>query len=129
MTKAILHISLEIPSQNATGVGRDWRVRARNIKKLRTLWCSWGRFAMRDAGLPLATGPRSMHVIAYRKMRCADIANLIGGFKACCDGLVDAGILIDDRDSKARITYEQNVASKSPTKTPHTVLVIEDIKE
>lgn len=74
--------------------------------------------------LPRATGHRSIHIIAYRLRRCADVANLIGGAKPCVDGLVDAGLLVDDRDSMATITYEQQVASKSPTGLPHTTIQI-----
>jgi hypothetical protein len=84
---------------------------------------------MRRAGVVRADGPRALHIISYRARRCSDTANLIGGAKACIDGMTDAGLLVDDRDSMARITYEQQVSSKSPTKKPHTVLIIEDIKE
>jgi Holliday junction resolvase RusA-like endonuclease len=124
-----LHIPVEIPSQNSTGQGRTWQARAANTKRTRNLWRTWTMVEMRRAGVVRADGPRSLHIIAYRTQRCADIANLIGGAKACIDGMTDAGLLVDDRDSLARITYEQQVASKSPTKKPHTALVIEDIKE
>lgn len=122
-----LEIPVEIPSQNATGGGRTWRARAVAIKKVRTLWRTWTMVEMRRAGAPIATGPRSLHIIAYRTQRCADIANLIGGAKACIDGMTDAGLLVDDRDSLARITYEQQVASKSPTKKPHTSIQVIDM--
>lgn len=124
-----LHIPVEIPSQNQTGKGRTWRVRAAGVKRLRVLWCCWGRVVMGEAKVPKATGRRSLHIVAYRKQRCADIGNLIGGAKACIDGLVDAGLLVDDRDTKACITYEQHSAGKSPTKKPHTILRIADIQE
>ena len=119
-----LHIPLEIPSQNATGGGRTWKVRAAATKKRRALWRTWCLLAMRRVGLPVATGPRSIHVLAYRTQRCADIANLVGGAKACIDGCTDAGLLLDDDDRLARITYEQSTAGKSPTKQPHTTITV-----
>ena len=124
-----LQIAAEIPSQNATGAGRTWRARAAAIKKVRTLWRTWAMVEMRRTGVTKATGPRALHIIAYRTQRCADIANLIGGAKACIDGMTDAGLLIDDRDSLARITYEQQVASKSPTKTKHTTVQVTDLEK
>lgn len=120
----IIEIPLEIPSQNATGMGRTWRIRAYKTQKRRALWCIWCSLVMRRVGIPRAIGPRSIHVLAYRTQRCADIANLIGGAKACVDGCVDAGLLLDDRDRMAHITYEQATAGKSPTKKPHTVITI-----
>lgn len=124
-----IQIPHEIPSQNTTGIGRTWQARASGIKKLRTLWRLVTGNQMRLAFAPRATGPRSMHIIAYRTQRCADIANLIGGAKSCIDGMVDAGLLLDDRDSLARITYEQQVASKSPTKKKHTTIIVTDLME
>ena len=121
-----LEICQEIPSQNNTGKGRTWQARAAGTKKTRSLWRLCATVEMRRAGAVRATGPRSMHIIAYRTQRCADIANLIGGAKSCIDGMVDAGLLLDDRDSLAHITYEQRVASKSPTKKPHTTVIVTD---
>jgi len=117
-------IPLEIPSQNATGKGRTWRARAAATKKLRTAWHYHGIVAMGRACIMKATSPRALHIIAYRTRRCADIANLIGGAKACVDGLVDAGLLVDDRDTMAAITYEQHAAGKSPTKKPCTIITV-----
>lgn len=122
-----LEIPLEIPTQNATERGRTWRARAAGTKSRRNTWCHWCRSKMVIAGVKEAKGKRWLHVIAYRSQRCADIANLIGGFKSCLDGLVDAGLLMDDRDILAEITYEQQVASKSPTKKPHTTIIISDL--
>lgn len=119
-----LHIPLQIPSQNQTGRGRTWRARAGATKRVRTAWCAWTAMEMRARGVAIATRQRRLHIVAYRTQRCADIANLIGGAKACIDGMVDAGLLVDDRDALALITYEQAVASKSPTKRPHTTVTI-----
>jgi len=126
MTWRIL-IPLETPSQNTTERGHNWRARAHATKERRTMWRMFCIGQMAHHGVPPAKGKRSMHILSYRKRRCADIANLIGGAKACVDGLADAGLVTDDRDSKARITYAQEVASKSPNKQPCTIIEIEDI--
>jgi hypothetical protein len=117
-------IPLEIPSQNATGKGRTWRARAAATKRVRTAWRYHCLVAMAQVCAMKATAFRSLHIIAYRKQRCADIANLIGGAKACVDGMVDAGLLVDDRDTMARITYEQHAAGKSPNRRPCTILTV-----
>ena len=122
-----LQIPVEIPTQNVTERGRTWRARAASTKKRRASWRAWCSSKMMIEGVTPAAGPRTLHIIAYRAQRCKDIANLIGGAKACIDGLVDAHLLLDDQDSMASITYEQRVASKSPTKRPHTTIQI--IKE
>lgn len=120
-------IPAQVPSQNETEKGRSWRGRAAKTKDRRNLWRVLCASGMSRAGIPIATGPRLIHVVAYRRQRCRDIANLIGGAKACIDGMVDAGLMLDDRDSKARITYQQGVASESPTREPCTLIHVEDI--
>lgn len=109
-----LTIPLEVPSQNQTERGRCHFARARRTKHTRAAWACCCRSEMARLGIPVATGKRSLRVLAYRKRLCLDIANLIGGFKACADGLVDAGLLQDDRNTKALITYDQSLASWSP---------------
>ena len=127
MTFPDFYILAEIPSQNVTEKGRNWRGRAAKTKARRNLWRMLCASGMAQAGIPRATGPRLVHVVAYRRQRCKDIANLIGGAKACIDGMADAGLMQDDRDSKARITYQQDVASASPTRQPCTLIHVEDI--
>lgn len=119
-------IHLEIPSQNSTGTGKTWRARAAGIKKLRTAWHWATKAAMRADNVTIATGFRTLHIVAYRKRTCTDLANLIGGAKACIDGMVDAGLLVDDGVKHCTIHYAQDVASKSPTKKPCTIIEISD---
>ncbi|HAT10313.1 MAG TPA: hypothetical protein DCS97_06915 [Planctomycetes bacterium] len=122
----VLRIPLEAPSQNNLG-GRTWRARAGHTKTTRANWRMMAASQMILLAIPKATGPRRLHIIAYRKQRCRDIANLIGGMKACIDGLVDAGLLVDDRDGMASITYEQGVVSTSPTGHVCTLIHVDDI--
>lgn len=123
-----LLIRLDIPSQNQTERGRNHYVRAAITKERRRNWYYHCAGSMRSHGVTKATSPRRLHVVSYRKRLCFDIANLIGGAKACVDGMVDAGLLVDDRDTKAMITYEQKLASVSPAGrgVVCTILQIED---
>lgn len=113
MTWTIL-IPAEIPSQNETERGRTHIIRASIKRRIRNQWCWMAQCLMAEKGIPRATGPRRLILTAYRVQRCRDVANLIGGAKACIDGLVDACLLQDDGDAHARITYRQDVASASP---------------
>lgn len=113
MTWTIL-ITAEIPSQNETERGRSHIIRAAKKRSMRNTWGWMAKCMMSENGIPRATGPRRLKITAYRKRLCSDIANLIGGAKACIDGLVDAGLLQDDRDAEAAITYAQGLTSSSP---------------
>ena len=119
-------IPLEAPSQNNLG-GRTWRARAGRTKVTRCNWRAMAASQMAVMLIPRATGPRSLHIVAYRKQRCRDIANLIGGMKACVDGMVDAGLLADDCTDMATITYDQGTVSCSPNGRPCTVITVEDV--
>lgn len=120
-------IPLEIPSQNVTNQSFNWRVKAAQTKTRRHMWHMFCASEMLMKQIPKATGPRSIDIMAYRARRCADIANLIGGAKACIDGLVDAGLLIDDKDTMAIITYKQDVVSHSPIHRVCTVITVSNI--
>lgn len=118
-------IPLQAPSQNDFSKYRDWRARARETKKIRAAWAAACRVAMSSERIDRATGPRKLWIMAYRVRKCRDIANLIGGMKPCIDGLVDAGLLVDDSTEMAEITYNQGVCSESPNGLPCTIISIE----
>lgn len=119
-------IPLEAPSQNNLG-GRTWRARAGKTKATRCNWRMWAASQMAVMLISRATGQRSLHIVAYRKQRCRDIANLIGGMKACIDGLVDAGLLADDCTDMATITYAQGTAAQSPSGQPCTIITVDGL--
>lgn len=123
-----LTVPFEVPSQNETERGRNYYARAAKTARRRAMWKLACQSEMVRVGLRPATGKRTLRLVAYRARRCADIANLIGGAKACIDGLVDAGLILDDRDAKAGITYAQALASASPLGRgiPCTVVEVED---
>ena len=57
--------------------------------------------------LPRATGHRRVHIQSIRRQLCRDDSNLRGGAKGLSDALVRVGLLRDDSDKLARITYGQ----------------------
>jgi len=117
-----LTIPIEIPSQNVTNKWH-WSKEQRHLKHCVIL--------MRNAGsglIPPATIKRSCHILAFRKQRCSDIGNLIGGAKWFVDALVKVGLLVDDKDKMAAISYDQSTLRHSPTPgVACTVITLEDI--
>jgi hypothetical protein len=119
-------IPYEVPSQN-TRDGWHWSRCDKDTKAAERLIRFLGNT------VPRPTGRRLVEVIAYRKQRCADTANLIGGAKGLLDALVRAGLLKDDRDQLAAITYDQHPLSKLPDdhlkrfgRVPVTVITLTD---
>lgn len=117
-----LLIPMEVPSQN---VRERWHW-SRQRREVKT-WAKWFVFLRRNSDLDKATGKRLVKIHAFRRQRIKDEANLVGGCKGLVDGLVQAGLLVDDDRKNVTITYGQDVASKSPTRKPCTAIVIEDV--
>ncbi len=116
-----LLIPAEVPSQNKRERWH-WSKQRREVSG----WERWFAYAMRPGRLDVATGKRKVHIHAFRRQRCRDEANLIGGCKGLIDGLVRAGLLVDDDRAHATFTYAEDVASKSPTGKPCTKITIEE---
>lgn len=116
-----LLIPLEVPSMNKRE-RMHWAQQRREVSG----WTQWLMYAMRPGRLDVATGKRRVHIHAFRRQRCRDEANLIGGCKGLIDGLVRAGLLVDDDRAHATFTYAEDVASKSPTGKPCTRIQIEE---
>lgn len=101
----------EVPSMNVRE-RMHWRAQRREVKA----WELLARAAA--AGQPRAGGKVLVHIHAFRRQRTRDEANLVGGCKGLIDGLVRAGLLVDDSREWASFTYAEDVASKSPTRQP-----------
>ncbi len=114
-----LLIHLETPSLN-TRERWHWSRQRREV----TAWTQQFTYAQRPGGMDRAIGKRLVVITSFRKQRCRDEANLIGGCKGMIDGLVRAGLLVDDSIKLATFTYAQDVASKSPTGQPCTRIII-----
>ncbi len=117
-----LLIPVEVPSMNKRE-RMHWAQQRREV----ATWERWFRHIQRPGGMDKATGKRLVKIHAYRRQRCHDEANLIGGCKGLIDGLVRAGLLVDDDRAHATFTYAEDVASKSPTKKPCTRILIEEV--
>ena len=62
-------------------------------------------------------GKRTVRITSYRARRITDHANLVGGCKGLIDGLVRAGLLVDDSDQWIAAEYRQ--ALRSAPDNPH----------
>lgn len=123
----IISIPYEIPSQNHTNRSH-WSAKSRDVATVARYVNIFG-WKYCDA-----KGPRSLHILSYRRRLCTDRGNLIGGAKQMIDGIVRAGALVDDSDDLATITYEQRVLSQMPDdlaekfqRKPCTVLTFADL--
>lgn len=121
-------VNVAIPSQNDTE-REHWSVKHRRSQKVE----SWLRSLMCPAEALDEPRKRSVHVISYRRRRCSDIANLIGGAKGHIDALTRCKLLWDDSDEWAAITYEQQTLRGSPVRSygkgqPCTLFIVEDIQ-
>ncbi len=111
-------IPLEVPSQNVRE-RQHWAVQRREVKR----WAAHCR-----ALAPLnsrAETKRQLYIIAYRRRLIADYANLVGGCKGLIDGLVAAGLLVDDSTAWVSVLYAQHLASRSPLGRGKVCAVIE----
>ena len=116
-----LLIPLETPSAN-TRERWHWSQQRREVSR----WEKWFIYAQRPGGMDRAHGKRTVRIHAFRRRRCSDEANFLSGCKGLIDGLVRAGLLVDDSRELATFAYAEDVASKSPTKKPCTRVQIEE---
>lgn len=117
-----LTIPVEVPSQNRTNEWH-WSMRHKHTKRCGFLLVQAGGLK-----LPKATGKRSCHILSFRRQRCHDIANLVGGAKGLVDAIVRIGLLVDDKDSLAALSYDQSTLRHSPTPgVACTVITLADI--
>lgn len=116
-------IRLQIPGQNQRERWH-WAKQRREVKQ----WASAAGYLFYVLGVKEATGPRRVSITSYRRQRFHDDANLVGGCKGLIDGLVRAGLLVDDSRQWATFTYAQDLASASPLGkgVPCTLIEIED---
>jgi hypothetical protein len=112
-------VGYEVPSQNVT-MRRHHMAEHRDRIKLER----WIRIL--SASAPKATSPRLLHILSIRKRLITDDANLRGGCKGLVDAIVAAGLLVDDKDSKAKIHYSQQTLAQAGVTKPTTVITVED---
>jgi len=106
------------PSLNRM-LGHHWK----NKHDLRKHWGWLVRAARLNAKIyPKAPLPKAKVTITRHGRRICDTDNLIGGQKILIDSLVKEGILENDTPDHVELIVKQIV-----TKTPHTVVQIEQI--
>lgn len=107
-------IGYEVPSQN-TYNGWHWSKRHRDTQQLE-------RWIRTIAGVhPPADGHRYLHIHRVCRQRITDNANLRGGAKGLVDAVKRAGLIQDDKDQLATITYSQATRGSGKSRTVITV--------
>lgn len=114
-------------------VSQNVRERWHWSKQRREVTALTNMLAYSAHALPRATGHRWVSIKAYRKVRIADRANLVGGCKSLCDAMVRTKLVTDDKDAQATFAYDQAVLSQMPPdlvklwqRRPLTVITISD---
>lgn len=113
-----LHVPYLVPSANNLR-WKHWRLQ----KKDRDLAQVAVRSALRSIGAQVTTRKR-VEIMSYRPRRCADKGNLEAGCKSLNDALTSHGLIKDDSIEWCHFIYKQELASKSPTGKPMTLVRI-----
>lgn len=115
-------IGWTIPSQNVRENKRSWKDNWKEKKEL--LFKIRNAINTKPDEFPLATGPRWLYIVSFRK-RLLDHANLVGGAKGLVDALVQSKLLVDDNPSMMFAEYHQFIA-KDGENPVHTFISIGD---
>lgn len=112
-----------LPSQNVRERSH-WATRRRQEKR-------WERAILWQTGIEDGTTSRrrKVRIISFRRQRITDHANLVGGAKGLVDCLVRAGLLVDDSDRWASISYDQGLRSDPRNPLPGEDRIVVEITE
>lgn len=100
-----------------------WAARSRRIREVRAVAAA----LTRAQHIPAAAKVEVTLTYVPRDGRRRDEDNLVATYKALCDGIVDAGVVVDD--APAYMAKPMPVVAPSNPKDPHLVLSIEILKE
>ena len=145
MTALLLVLPKEVPSQNKRERWH-WRVQRREVRDWELLAASatdaqrvgaWSSQPLVGNCSDLLyrhdtwTGftKRTVCITSYRARLLTDHANLVGGCKGLIDGLVRAGLLVDDADEWMSATYFQELRSHPCNPTPKTASTVVEIDQ
>lgn len=148
MTALLLVLPKDVPSQNERERSH-WRVQRREVLNWLSLASNRtdaqrvGTWASRacspslpGSGLFLYrhdtwTGfaKRTVRITSYRARLLTDHANLVGGCKGLIDGLVRAGLLVDDADAWMSAAYCQELRSHPCNPIPKTACTVVEIDQ
>lgn len=148
MTALLLVLPKEVPSQNERERSH-WRVQRSEVKR-------WSALATNNADVqrvgvwesrafsPSLPGSgeflyrhntwtgyakRTVRITSYRARLLTDHANLVGGCKGLIDGLVRAGLLVDDADAWMSAVYFQELRSHPCNPIPKTACTVVEIDQ
>ena len=112
-----------LPSQNVRERSH-WATRRRQEKR-------WDRAIRWQTGIEDGTTSRRrrVRIISFRRQRITDSANLVGGAKGLVDCLVRAGLLVDDSDRWASISYDQGLRSDPRNPMPGADSIVIEIED
>ena len=99
-----LRIELTLPPQGTNPNARvHWRKKARDVRDYRWQTALVTRSLLNETGCKRPRWERAIVQVTYCQVRrpLRDTDNIIASLKSAFDGLVDAGLLSDDRD----VTY------------------------
>jgi crossover junction endodeoxyribonuclease RusA len=96
-------ITLDIPAP-CDWISSNARTGWRNKSKLTKRWREAAGWRAKEAGIPAMQRAEIEALVILPTRRRRDPHNLIDTFKACCDGLVDVGVLPDDDATHLTLT-------------------------
>lgn len=106
MTAQALRIVVPGRPPNVANLRGHWSKRARLLARRKALVKVLARSALASARAGVATKPQRVEVTAYLSGVPRDADNLVAGLKADLDGLVQAGVLVDDSPAWCQLHVE-----------------------
>ena len=122
----IIIILYDIPPAQIRGNTRAHFQTLNSIRRQRKETAMWiTKDAMLEANIKQMCGKVHVEYMFYNN-RDVDVDNLIFGMKATLDGIVNAGLIVDDSPSYVKITGDFEKCKKSEEKT---IITISEIKK
>ena len=122
----LIIILYDIPPAQVRGNTRAHFQTLNSIRRQRKETAMWvTKDAMLEANIKQMCGKVHVEYMFYNN-RNVDVDNLIFGMKATLDGIVNAGLIVDDSPSYVKITGDFEKCKKGEQKT---VITISEIKK
>jgi len=125
----VVIILYDIPPAQVRGNTRAHFQTLNSIRRQRKEMAMWlTKDAMLEAGVDKLDGKVHVEYMFYNN-RDVDVDNLIFGMKATLDGIVNAGLIIDDSPTYVKITGDFEKCKKDEQKTVITISEINKSKK
>jgi len=122
----LIIILYDIPPAQVRGNTRAHFQTLNSIRRQRKETAMWvTKDAMLEANIKQMCGKVHVEYMFYNN-RNVDVDNLIFGMKATLDGIVNAGLIVDDSPSYVKITGDFKKCKKGEEKT---IITISEIKK